>query len=59
MKAETYWERRCLMIENTLFFFMDIVDSQIPAVSMHTDSMRVGWDSALAKLDKEFEDGRE
>ena len=47
------------MIENTLFFFMDIVDSQIPAVRMHTDSMRQGWDSALAKLDKEFEDGRE
>ena len=44
------------MVENALFYFMDIVDSQIPAVAIHTDSLRKGWDYALDRLDKEFED---
>ena len=56
MEAETYWERRCQMVENTLFYFMDIVDSQIPAVAIHTDSLRKGWDNALDMLDENDSD---
>ena len=53
-KPETYWEKRCLILENVLTEVVGILNTtQPPEVQYHIGNVGTKWDKELEYLDEE------